>query len=243
MPLRDVVTTVHVLGPRLLGLFAFGLLVVVLAADGSVARRSLCDGAHLCLMSRDAAFWNKVLYDLALATVASVFFYWLLVRWPEHERRHRVKVSFALQYRAFRLACIDQFVMLADGSAEVGFAEELLDLDSFRAYFKEDLGDRDNRWYRVQNHIRDHDLAVLVGRMELLREEISRVLLTTDITDAETLDFFKRFSRLTYTFRNASTDYDSVKSLFGFFWGLFSGWDVIEGYTGRDFVADMIERI
>jgi hypothetical protein len=243
MPLRDAIATTRILGPRLLGAFALGLVLVFIAADGSVVRQNLCESARLCLYSADATYWNKVTYDLALASVASIFFYWLLVRWPDHERRLRLKQSFAVQYRAFKLACIDIFLLLADGSFENGRPEELLDLDAFRTYFKQDLGNRDNRWYRVQNNVNDHYLAALGGRMELLREEISRVLVTTDIADPEILDFFKRLSRATYAFRNASTDYDSVKSLFGFFWSLFSGWDLITGYTGRDFVADMIDRI
>lgn len=243
MTLRDAIDATKILGVRLVLLLLASLSLAALASDGSPIREALCAGPGVCAPSTHAAYWNKLFYDLGLACAVSIFFYWLLVRWPEHQRRMRTKRSFAIQYRAFKLGCIDIFLSLNKEGYAYGLEEELLDFTAFNAYFRADLGDRDTRWYRAHNNLDEYYLRALTDRMAMFREEISLVLGTIDIVDEETLDFFKRLSRLTYSFRNASTDYDSVKSLFGFLWPLFTGWDVIYGYTGRDFVADMIERI
>jgi hypothetical protein len=56
--------------------------------------------------------WLKLLYDLGVGSLVSPFFYWLVVRIPEREKRKRIKRSFA---------------NVADGSYEYGFHETLVD--------------------------------------------------------------------------------------------------------------------
>jgi hypothetical protein len=69
------------------------------------------------------------------------------------------------------------------------------------------------------------------------------VLVTTDISDVETSEFFKRLSAAIYFHKNATAEYDPVKQLSGFLWSVLSGWDNIKGYRERDVVQDMINGI
>src|SRR3981189_1105778 len=50
--------------------------------------------------------WLKLSYDLGVGSLVSLFFYWLVVRIPEREKRKRIKRSFAKHYQEFKEDCI-----------------------------------------------------------------------------------------------------------------------------------------
>ena len=75
------------------------------------------------LFSAGALYWTreewtseKLFYDLAVGTLVSLFFYLLVVRLPDYERRQRLKSSLERHYEAFREDCIE--IMLQVGSLE-----------------------------------------------------------------------------------------------------------------------------
>lgn len=230
------------LGAPLIGLVLVGLGVMLLANEHPFARDLLCSYG-VCFRSEAAEWWNKLLYDFAAGGVITVIFYWVLVRWPEEKRRARLKRSFRAQYRAFKIACIENFLAVADGGFAANLPEELLPVEKFRAYFKERVGEGKTRWDEVANNMTDYYLAVTLSRMEILRQEIAFVMQSVDLSEDQSFDLLKRFSRAIVMQRNATNDHDAMKSFLGFFWNLFAGGDWVEGYRARDIVEEMIDAI
>lgn len=230
------------LGAPLTALVAVSIAIMFVANEDPFVRDALCR-AGACLHSVAARGWNKLLYDFAAGCVITIVFFWLLVRWPEHRKRMRIRKSFRTQYRAFKLACIENFLAVADGGFDGTLPEKLLPIEQFRAYFKQDVGNGKTRWDEVANKMSPYYLEVTLSRMEILRQEILFVMHNTDISEGEVFELLKRISQAMLMQRNASIDYDSINSFLSFFWNLFAGWDWVQGYRARDIVEEMIESI
>lgn len=230
------------LGAPLTALVAGSVTVMFLANEDPFVRDALCR-AGVCFYSDAARGWNKLLYDFAGGCVITVVFFWLLVRWPEHRKRKRIKKSFRTHYRSFKLACIENFLAVSDGGFDATLPEKLLPIEQFRIYFKQDVGDGKTRWDEVANKMSPYYLEATLSRMEILRHEISFVMHNTDISEGEVFGLLKRLSQAMLMQRNATTDYDSINSFLSFFWNLFAGWDWVQGYRARDIVEEMIESI
>lgn len=231
-----------VLGAPLITLALVSLAMMFLANEDPFARDALCRVAR-CFYSDAALGWNKLLYDLSYGCVISVVFYWILVRLPEHRKRQRIKKSFESQYRAFKLACIENFLAVADGSFDSRLPEKLQPIDEFRRYFKQNVGDGRSRWDEVANKMSSYYMDSTLNRMSILQQEISFVMHNADISECEAFDFLKHLSQAMQMQRNAMLDSESMRSFLRFFWQLFAGWDWVEGYRARDIVEEMIEAI
>lgn len=226
----------------LIFIVVISIAIMFLANEDSLLRDALCRSG-ICFYSDYAHGWNKLFYDFAAGCVITVVFYWLLVRWPEHQKRKRIKRSFYAQYRAFKLACIENFLAVADGGFDSALPESLLPIDCFRKYFKQHIGDGKTRWDEVANKMTPYYLEATFVRMEILRQEVSLVLHSIDVSDDEAFELLKRLSHAMQMQRSATTDYDSMKSFLSFFWSLFAGWDWVEGYRARDIVEEMVGSI
>jgi hypothetical protein len=229
-------------GAPMSGLVVVSVLVMFLANEDPFVRDALCQIGH-CFYSDAALGWNKLFYDFSAGCVITVVFYWLLVRLPEHQKRQRIKKSFKAQYRAFKLACIENFLAVADGGFDSKLPETLLPIEKFRSYFKQDVGSGKTRWDEVVNKMTPYYLDATISRMENLRQEISFVMHNSDISESEVFELLKGLSQAMLLQRNATTDYDSINSFLGFFWKLFAGWDWVDGYRSRDIVEEMVESI
>ena len=218
------------------------IVVMLLANEDFFVREALCHKG-VCLYSKAALGWNKLFYDFSAGCVITVIFYWLLVRIPERRKRQRIKKSFRAQYRAFKLACIENFLAVADGGFDSSLPETLLPIEEFRRYFKEDVGGGKNRWDEVANKITPYYLDMTLSRMTILQQEISFVMHNSDISESKAFEFLKSLSQAMVMQKNASTEYDSISSFLGFCWQLFAGWDWIKGYRARDIVEEMTEAI
>lgn len=238
--LADINAIVTFLRIPLILLVAASLAVMFLANEDPLLRDTLCR-AHICFHSEYARGWNKLFYDFAAGCVIAVVFYWLLARWPEYQKRKRIKRSFRAQYRTFKLACIQNFLAVVDGGYNGALPKTLLPIDNFRNYFNQKIGDGRDRWDEVENRMSPYYLDVTLLRMEILRQEISLVLYSIDVRNDDAFELLKRLSQAMHMQQNAAIDYDSMKSFLGFFWSLFAGWSSIEGYRDRDIVEDMIE--
>jgi len=231
-----------VLGRWLIFVFALSLILMGIASEGPDARNAPCN-TGVCLYSGAANWWNELIYNLSAGTLISVVFFWLFARWSEHKKKERIKRSFGAHYRVFKIACIENFLAVADGVFDSELPETLMPLEAFRKYFKQDVRHLTTRWDEVANKMTDYYLDVTLSRMEALRQEIAFVMHKTDIDDEKVMAFLKRLSDTMLMQRNATRDYDAIKSFLGFFWQLFAGWDFIEGYRVRDIVEEMIESI
>lgn len=216
--------------------------MMFLANEDPFVRDVLCRLGR-CFYSNAALGWNKLLYDFSAGCAIAIVFYWLLVGWPERQKRQRIKKSFSAQYRAFKLSCIENFLAVADGGFGADLPETLIPVEEFRRYFKENVGCGKNRWDDVANNMTNYYLDATISRLEILRQEISFVMHNTYINDDKVFEFLKLLSEVMIMQRNATADDDSIGSFLRFFWQLFAGWDWTQGYRERDIVEEMIEAI
>ena len=79
--------------------------------------------------------------------------------------------------------------------------------------------------------------------MEIFRDELTFVLNNTDIQNDEAFEFVKRLSAAIYSMKTVTLDHDEVKTLAGFLWNVFAGWDRVEGYRKEDIIKKMIDEI
>jgi hypothetical protein len=225
----------------LLAIFILSVAAIFLAHEDPFAREALC--AHIRFCPHVPKAWHKIIYDLAVGALVSLFFYWLVVRLPDYQRRQRLKRGLEKQYRSFRLDCIKIMMMAADGSYLAGVPETLLEQDKFRAYFKVYVTQDKERWHEFQNNINEYQLRELLTRMEIFRDELTFVLNNTDIPKDEPFEFLTRLSAVIYSMKDVSVGYDELKPLTGFLWNVFAGWDWSTGYRKEDIVKKMINQI
>lgn len=224
-------------------LFVVSAILMVLGHEDSLARDALCGLTGFCPHSSHAAFWNKLAYDIGTGSLVSLVFYGLLIRMPEGQKRRRIKRSLELHYRMFKKDSIAIFLGAADGSYSPDQVDKLLDQAAFRDYFKRDPLTRQSKWDDVLNNMTEDNLRELLTAMEVFRDEISFVLSNTDIRSHDAFAFFKRLSSAIYFAKDATLEYDSIKSLAGFYWAIFTGWDWVTGYPKKDIVKEMVEAI
>ncbi|HEY8359807.1 MAG TPA: hypothetical protein VIL30_20320 [Ramlibacter sp.] len=116
--------------------------------------------------------------------------------------------------------------------------------EQFRAYFKEDAGDGQDRWSKAISNLNESSLQELIVGLEIFREEVAYVLNNTHIGSPKAFAYLKALSfQLHSTRGTASLDYDSSKQMAGFYWQLLSGWDWATGYPKDDVVERMIGAI
>jgi hypothetical protein len=223
--------------------FLVALAILLLSNDDDLARTWTCETLHLCFRSKNPEFWNSIGNSISTGTLLSLLFYWILVRWPEIRRRRRVVRNFLSQYAAFKSGCIDTFLVLSRSPSNTELIRELHDPTRFRAYFKEPVGNGQNRWHAFLNGLNDYYIEAIARRMENFRDEIHLLVQTIDIQDEEAAEYLSYLSTTTFFRITRSDDYDEVKSLSGYFWNTFAGWNFVEGYRDDDPLLTFLDRI
>jgi len=182
--------------------------------------------------------------SFSVGFVISVVFYFIVVYFPENQRKARIYRSMELQYRVFKESCISTFLVLSD-SQEYEYKENLLNQEEFRRYFKNNNGRNENRWDAVVNGIQGNEyyLNEIIYELRMLNEEIKFIRSSVDIHDEDVFQFLKRLSHMIHRMESTKPDYDDIKSFCGFLWSLFTGWSFIDGYRKTDIVTEMLERI
>lgn len=172
-----------------------------------------------------------------------MFVYVLVVWLPEHFKRSRVRRSLALQYDSFKEECISIFFSALQESYDLDLAQQLKDRVFFKQHFKEWVSPDQERWHAVLNGLDESLVKKLVVELEILMAEVHYALTVIDIDNQDAFAFLKRLSQILYRYRNWSAEYNDVKQLSGFMWSVHTGWSVIDGYTNKDIIAEMIEAI
>ena len=227
----------RLLDTLLLAMFAASMAVMAVANEDPILRDIVCSKIEwACARSQHYKAWNKIFYDVSLASFVSLVFYFLIVRLPELSKRRRLKRSFRAVYRSFKAECTAIFLLVADGSYQSGLPEELYPQTAFKEYFGAD------RWNQFANKLEGHYLQLLLHEMETFREEVLYVLNNIDFDGDEDIAFLKRLSAAIASTRVITPGYDN-KAFFRFLWSLFAGYDLATGYRQTDIVEDMIKRI
>jgi len=187
---------------------------------------------------------NQIAFDLSIGLLVSVFFYVLVVAVPGHRKRLRIKRHLLRQYDYFKRDCLLQ-LLWASGGLDSSLVDELIDRDAFRAYFKTRASGGMDRWNVAENALQSEPerLARLLDQLEIFRVELEFTLTTIDVDDPDMLRFARHLYQVLKQGSKWRADYDGVKQVSNFFWSVFAGWDIVNGYTERDIVLEFIENL
>jgi hypothetical protein len=129
-----------------IGILSFAMLF--LAHENPFVRKLVYAYTGFRPVVPNAKAWYKILYDGAVGALVTLIFYLLVVRWPDYQKRQRLKMSLVRQYSIFKESSIGIMLMVTDGSYSGDAPERLMEKEKFRVYFKEKVApDRDRlRW-------------------------------------------------------------------------------------------------
>lgn len=194
-------------------------------------------------MTVDSNGYGNMLHSLSIGFVVSFIFYFLVVYMPEYKRRKMLCESLNSQYIQFKMSCINTFLIISS-SQEHSNKEELLNLSEFRHYFKSENKDGENRWGAVANSLQENEyyLKEVIYYLQMLNEEIRYTRKAINLNDPEVFEFLNRLSQLIARMESTERKYDDIKSLCGFLWSIFTGWDWAKGYSESDMIKDIIGR-
>ena len=215
---------------------------ILLGQEDPYLRTALCSELS-CRPTHVLSAGKKIAYDLGIASIVSLIFYWLVVRIPDNAKRRRIRNSFALHFRQFKEDFIATILIVTDGTYTYGFHQELVDQKKFREYFQQNDASGQERWYAFYNNMTDYYLQELLTHLDVLRSEILFTMAAVDIDDKKVLEFMKRFSASIVRYRDTTLDYDSMKSFGNFMYEIFGGFNLATGYMERDYFEDMINAI
>lgn len=227
---------------KLAVIFAIAVITAGLSAPDSPFRKTLCASSQVCVKSSHFEFWNTIAYNIGSGALLSIVIFYLLSRIPNLRAQAESRRSLQRSFRVFKLRCIDIFVVIS-GSPQSWSYEDLLDTEKFKIAFETEKKPKHIYWYDVANGLNKYYLETLSLHLEELREEIKRQTDRIDIyseKDKIQLEAFARHLRLIQT---SSDDYDSVKSLCGSLWTIFTSWDLVEGYSESDRLQKLIDSL
>jgi hypothetical protein len=232
----------RLLNVTLAAIFALSISALLLANEDPFARKFVCVCIGLCHHFPSAFY--KIIYDLSVGSLITLFFYFLVVRLPEYERRQRLKRSLKRHYDDFKEDSIEIMLAVTDGSYCADIPTILMDQDKFKNYFTARVTTSDqDRWTDFQNNLDEYNLRRLLTCMEIFREELMFVLNNTDVSKDQPFEFLKRLSAIIYSMKTVTLGYEETKPFERFLWDVFAGFDLITGYRKEDIIKNMIAAI
>lgn len=239
-------TLKHQINIVLVVILILSIVFMLLAHEDPFARKLVYEYTGWRPRVTNAKAYYKILYDLSVASLTSLIFYFLVVYIPGLQKRKRLRRSLEGRYKAFREDCIRIMLGVAnrtsseDPSVEV---EALTEPEEFHRYFHEKVTPDRERWHELWNNITEDDLSEIRVQMELLRDEISFVLNNTEIPKDEHFESLKALSVGIYRMMPVTTDDDELKPFARSLWWMFTGWSAIDGQTKGDPIKKMIDTI
>jgi hypothetical protein len=236
----------HQISIVLVAILILSIVFMLLAHEDPFARKLVNEYTGWHPVVTNARAYYKILYDLSVASLTSLIFYFLVVYIPESQRRKRLRRSLEGRYKVFREDCIRIMLGVAnrtfseDPSVEV---EALTEPEEFRRYFHERVTPDRERWHELWNNITEDDLSEIRVQMELLRDEISFVLNNMDIPKDEPFEFLRNLYVGIYTMMHVTLGYDELTPFARSLWWMFTGWSAIDGQTKGDPIKRMIDTI
>jgi hypothetical protein len=172
---------------------------------------------------------NSIVFNLSVGYLVSVFFWLLVVYFPERTRRRVLRDNLSRRYHQFKEDTLQILLWSSIGTHDSTLPGELCDHRRFREFF--DANEKQH-WYAARNGLQGDKarLSDLLLELELLATEVGYVLNNVSIEDPKVHSFFKRLQEHMYRLRNASVySYDPVKYLGTFLWEIHARWSIITG--------------
>ena len=186
---------------------------------------------------------NSIVFNLSVGYLVSMFFWLLVVYFPERSRRLILRDNLSRRYQDFREDTTQILLWASIGTHDSQLPKELCDHRKFREFFDENSKEH---WYAALNGLQGNKDRIddLLLELELFASEVSYVLNNVNIQDAKVHSFFKRLSENIYRLKNSSVySYDQVKYLGNFLWGVHARWSIIDGQREDDVIQEMIEAL
>lgn len=186
---------------------------------------------------------NSIVFSLSVGYLVSLFFWFLVVYFPDRTRRLILRDNLRRRYQDFRESTIQILLWASIGTHDLQLPKELCDHRKFREFFEEN---EKRHWYAALNGLQGtkERMDELLLELELFAGEVSYVLNNVNIQDAKVHSFFKRLSENIYRLKNSTVySYDQVKSLGNFIWTIHARWNFIDGKLENDVIQDMIDAL
>ena len=186
---------------------------------------------------------NSIVFNLSIGYLVSLFFWLLVVYFPNRTRRLILRDNLSRRYQDFRESTIQILLWASIGTHDSQLPKELCDHRKFREFFDEHSKEH---WYAALNGLQGTKESVdeLLLELELFAGEVSYVLSNINIQDPKVHSFFKRLSENIYRLKNSPVySYDQVKYLGNFIWTVHARWSIIDGQLENDVIQDMIDAL
>lgn len=180
---------------------------------------------------------NQITFDLSVGLVSTIFTYFLLVRFPEAQKKRRIVSHLSQTFRETKINLVRSYLSIIGLSYDSDLPKELLDQSSFRSYFQGD------RWHTVANKINDYWLQEILAELEILHNELQFALGAIEANSDSSYSKLKSIAAWTIRARNIDIRSDDLKSFLRSLWELHTGFSFISGYTGRDAIDDQIRQL
>ncbi len=239
-------TPLHMLRRNALDVALWGLcvicIIVMLKASTDPAL-TLAKDSWIQLALSPFSTGNQIAFDVSVGVLVSLFVYVLVVRIPERKKRQRLKANLRRQYSNLKEECITNFLFTCNRSASLDLVDQLKDRVTFERYFKEKVTPDQERWDVVLNGMNDQTVAAIVQELSIFRREVEFTLTAIDVDDPQVFAFLRDLTRVLHRTVDWSSGYDEIKPMAQFVWTMHTGWDWVQGYTGKDAISDMIDAI
>lgn len=222
-------------------LSVFSILLAIKASNEPTL--SIFSGTWIDSFFKQFDTGNSIIFNLSIGFLVSVFFYILVVWFPNRQRKNLIKRNFEEQYKMFKRDTIGIFLSILELGNDFDLPSKLSDVKEFRDYFKKPFCDSQNRWHGVLNGLDEYYLKNLLVTLEIFRNEVAYVLNNVEINVPEAFAFFKRLSQAVYSLKSSSFKDDEIKEFSHFVWQLFGGFSFAEGCKDHDIVKIMIKKI
>lgn len=186
---------------------------------------------------------NQIIFDITVGIIVSIFVYLLVVRLPAWQKKRRIKAHLLRCYETLKEQCLMHFLWACKQPAESAVIDNLKSLYAFKAYFNERVSADQDRWHLVLNGLTEEYVQSLVRELDIFRVELEYALTAVEVDDDIVFDFLRNLTQVLQRSHHWSDREDQLKPLSQFMWAMFTGWSFEHGYTGRDFVKEMVNSI
>lgn len=186
---------------------------------------------------------NSIIFNISVGFLVSIFFWLVVVYYPDRKRRALLRDNLRCQYQSFKENTIQILLWSAVGTHNSELKNELCDHLKFRSFFN---NNNKKHWYAAlnglqMNQARMHDILF---ELEMLAREVSYILSNVNIQDDRVHSFFKALNENIYRLKSSSVySCDQVKYVGNFLWGIHTRWSIIDGQRDDDVIQNMIDSL
>lgn len=186
---------------------------------------------------------NSILFNLCIGYLVSLFFWVLVVDWPERKRRAILQSNLHRRYQSFKEEIIQSLLWASIGMHDSRKPRELLSYLKFKEFFSQN---KSEHWYAALNGIQGSEerMREITLAMQMLADEVNYVLNNVTIDDDAAHTLLKNLNENIYRLQHSGADlYDQVKHVGRFLWSILARWSAIDGQLEEDVIQNVIDKL